>query len=109
MQKLSPVSGDFFKSFSVYLYLEKGKVIFYTALYEDSEQVFFTPIGCDFYHAVAGFNWFGVDDANYVHDEVFVKIRHRFGQFFGINRVNDTVYYVNNYPVCHIYCGDICL
>ena len=38
------------------------------------KQIFFASIGCDIYNAVADFNGTGLDDANYVNDEVSVKI-----------------------------------
>ena len=52
------------------------KVIFYTAYYEDYKPIFFTTIVGDFRYVVADIDWTGVDDANYVHDEVLVKIRY---------------------------------
>lgn len=81
----------------------------YTAWYEDFKQIFFTTIGGNFYYVAAGSDGVGMDDANHVHDEVSVKIWRRFGQFFGSDRVDDTFYRVNYYPVCMLYCGNICL
>ena len=59
-----------------YLCLEKHEFMLYTAVYEYSEQVFFTAIGGDFRHADADFNRAVMDDADYVHDEILVKVRH---------------------------------
>ena len=56
--------------------LEKRKVIFYTARYEDFKPIFFTATGGDFCHAVVGTDRAGMDDADYVHDEVLAKVRH---------------------------------
>ena len=47
----------------------------YTGKHEDFKPVFFASTDCDFYYAVADFNRIGMDDADYVDDEVFVKIR----------------------------------
>ena len=58
------------------LCLEKRKVIFYTAGYEDFKPIFFTTVGGNFCDAVAGADGTGMDDADYVHDEVLVKVRH---------------------------------
>ena len=55
--------------------LENCELIFYTAWYEDSKQIFFATIVCDFYHAVADFNRVGMDDADYVYDEILAEIR----------------------------------
>ena len=58
------------------LHLEMVKVIFYTAYYEDYKPIFFTTVGGNFCDAVAGADGTGMDDADYVHDEVLVKVRH---------------------------------
>lgn len=55
--------------------LEKRKVIFYTEQYEDFEQIFFTTVGCNLCNADAGFDGVGMDDADYVYDEILVEIR----------------------------------
>jgi len=47
----------------------------YTAVYEYSEQVFFTAVGGDFRHADVDSDGAVMDDADYVHDEILVKIR----------------------------------
>ena len=61
--------------FCVYLYLEKRKVIFYTAYHEDSKPIFFASINCNIYNVAADFDGLGMDDANHVDDEVFIKVR----------------------------------
>lgn len=61
--------------FVLYLCLENCFVIFYTCIrYEDFKSLFFTAIGGNLYNVVADFNRLGMDDADYVHDEVLVKI-----------------------------------
>ena len=50
------------------------KVIFYTAYYEDYKPIFFTTIVGDFRYVVADIDWFGMDDADYIHDEIFIAI-----------------------------------
>ena len=46
----------------------------YTMNYEDYRQVFFTTIGRHICYAAVDFNRTGVDNANYVHDEVLAKL-----------------------------------
>lgn len=60
----------------MYLYLEKRKIMLYTARYEDFKPLFFTSIGGNFCNAVIDIDWFGMDDANHVDDEILIKIRH---------------------------------
>ena len=48
----------------------------YTGNHEDFEPVFFASTDCNFCYAVADFNRIGMDDADYVHDEILVKIWH---------------------------------
>ena len=67
--------GDFYWGIISYLRLENWKLIFYTAYYEDFKSLFFTSIGRNFCDADVNFNRFGMDDADYVHDEVFIEIR----------------------------------
>lgn len=50
-----------------------------------------------------------MDGANYVHDEVLVKLWRCPGQFYGTDRIDDTVYSVDYHPVCVLYFGYICL
>lgn len=47
----------------------------YTAKYENTEKIFHASIGRDFYNAVTGADGAGMDAANYVHDEIPVKLR----------------------------------
>ncbi len=77
--------------------------------YEDYRQVFFTATGRDICDVVADFNGIGMDDANHVHDEVLVKLRCKFCQFYRSDRVVDTVHYFNNYSVRDIYRNYICV
>ena len=44
--------------------------------YEYYNQIFFQAVNCDIYYAVADFDGTGVDDANYVYDEVLAELRH---------------------------------
>lgn len=48
----------------------------YTGKHEDFKPVFFASTDCDFYYAVADFNRIGMDDADYVYDEISAEIRH---------------------------------
>ena len=48
----------------------------YTGQHEDIKPIFFTSIGGNFYNVAVDINGIGMDDANHVDDEVFVKIRH---------------------------------
>lgn len=50
-----------------------------------------------------------MDGTNYVHDEVLVKLWRGPGQFYGTDRIDDSVYYINYYPICVFYCRYICL
>ncbi len=50
-----------------------------------------------------------MDGANYVHDEVLVKLWRRLGQFYGADRIDDTVYYINYNSFCVLYRGHLCL
>lgn len=43
--------------------------------YEYSKAVFFTSTGDNLCDVVVGFDRVGMDDADYVHDEIPVKIR----------------------------------
>ena len=81
----------------------------YTAYYEDNQQIFYTTVGRHIYYAAVGADGFGVDDADYVHDEVLVELWRRAGQFFVADHVDDTVHSVHNYTVCRIYCGHVCV
>lgn len=81
----------------------------YTAKYENTEQIFYASIDRDFYNAVVGSDGFGMDDADYVHDEILAELWRGINQFFGINHVDGAVYYVHHNPVRNIYRGDICL
>lgn len=63
--------------YNVYLYLENWKVIFYTAQHEDFKKIFFKTVNRDICNVVFDIDWFGMDDANNVHDEIFIKVRHR--------------------------------
>lgn len=47
----------------------------YTAKYENTKQIFYTPTYRNFCDAAVGANRIGMDVANYVHDEVLVKLR----------------------------------
>lgn len=47
----------------------------YTAKHENTEKIFHASIGRDFYNAVTGADGAGMDAANYVHDEIPVKLR----------------------------------
>ncbi len=60
----------------MYLCLEKRKVMLYTGQHEDIKPIFFASIGGNFYNVAVDINRVGMDDANHVDDEVFVKIRH---------------------------------
>lgn len=42
----------------------------YTVYYEDYKQIFFTTVNCHICYAVADFNGIGMDDADYVYDEI---------------------------------------
>lgn len=48
----------------------------YTGKHEDFKPVFFASTDCDFYYAVADFNRIGMDDADYVYDEISAEIWH---------------------------------
>lgn len=56
----------------------------YTAKYENTEQIYHAELGRDFYNVAAGADGAGMDDANYVHDEVLVKLWRRIDKFFGL-------------------------
>ena len=81
----------------------------YTDGYEDFKPIFFASIDCDIHNAAADFNRAGLDDADYVDDEVFVKIRHRFRQFPRVDRINDTIYCIDNNSICLFYFRCVCL
>jgi hypothetical protein len=57
-------------SMKVYCKIDTWLYAFYTAYYEYYTQVFFAPIGNDFYHVAGGFGGFGMDGSNNVHDEI---------------------------------------
>jgi len=50
-----------------------------------------------------------MDGSDNVHDEVLVKLWRKYWQFYRPYIVNDTVYYIDNNPVRHIYCDYICV
>ena len=81
----------------------------YTVKYENTEQIFYAPVDRDFYHAVIGADGIGMDDADYVHDEIPVELRRGINQFFGTDHFNGAVYHVYYYPVRHIYRGYFCV
>ncbi len=47
-----------------------------------------------------------MDDADYVHDEVSVNIRHQIFQFCVSDITDDTVYYIDNCAFCDFYCDN---
>ena len=75
----------------------------YTAKYEITEQIFYASTGRDFCHAVVGSDGIGMDDANYVHDEILVELWRGIIQFFGVNRTDDSVHHVDNRAIRYIY------
>lgn len=81
----------------------------YTLSYENNNKVFFAPIGNSVCYAVGGFNGIGMDGPNYVHDEISVKLWRKCWQFCWFNIAYDTVYHINNYSVCDVYCDYICV
>lgn len=81
----------------------------YTGNYENIRQVFYASTGRDFCDAVAGADRTGMDDANFVHDEIFIKLRHRNNQFLGVDRFNGAVYCVYYHTICYIYRRDVCV
>lgn len=42
----------------------------YTVPYEDYKQIFFKAISCHIYYAADDFDGIGMDNADYVHDEI---------------------------------------
>ena len=48
----------------------------YTDNHEYFKPVFFATTDCNFHYAVADFNRIGMDDADYVHDEILVALRY---------------------------------
>lgn len=46
----------------------------YTAGYENTEQIFFAPVGRNFCHVVAGADRIGVDGTDYVHAEILAQL-----------------------------------
>ncbi len=50
-----------------------------------------------------------MDDADYVHDEIPIKLWCQFQQFHRFDRIIDTVYHIHHYSVCDIYRGDLCV
>lgn len=50
-----------------------------------------------------------MDGSNNVHDEVSVKLWCEYRQFYWPDIIDDTIYYIHNHPVRHIYCDYICL
>jgi Zn-finger protein len=47
---------------------------FYTVRYEDYKPIHFKAVDCNICYAVINFNRIGMDDANYVYDEILVKL-----------------------------------
>ena len=81
----------------------------YTAKYENTEQIFHASTGRDFYNAVAGADWVGLDAADYVYDEVPVELWRGTDQFFGTDHTDGAVHRVYHHTVCHLYRNYICL
>lgn len=79
----------------------------YTAKYENTEQIYHAELGRDFYNVAAGADGAGMDDANYVHDEVLVKLWRRIDKFFWSDGFDGTVYHIHYYPIRDVYCGNI--
>ena len=82
---------------------------FYTGMYEHYKQIFFAPIGDDFYHVVGGFGGFGMDGANNVHDEIRPELWGQDKQFLWPDRTYDTFYHINHYSVRYIYRDYFCV
>lgn len=51
--------------------LDAGTFGLYTLTYENYQTILYKTAGDNIHYAAFGFNWFGVDVANYVHDEIF--------------------------------------
>ena len=75
----------------------------YTAKYENTEQIFHASTDRDFYNAVAGADRTGMDVADYVYDEVPVKLWRGINQLSGVNHFNGAVHYFNYYTVRYVH------
>lgn len=81
----------------------------YTAQYEYNKQVYFAQTYRHFYNVVDDTYRIGMDDSNYVDDEVFAELWRGFSEFFRVNIADDSFYYINNYTVCVFYRGNFYL
>ena len=50
-----------------------------------------------------------MDGANDVHDEIRPELWGKGQQFYWADDAYDTIYNIDNYTVCYVYCGYFCV